>query len=75
MKFKLIVKVVPDIEVVIEASDPTDCLTLAHRCMIALIEAGYSPKLDYAPIEGLPISIEASSMSDFELEGGESKVD
>lgn len=69
-KFKLIVKVVPNIEVTIEANDPTDCLTLAHRCMIALKEAGYVPKLDYAPIEGLPTTLEASSMSAFELEGG-----
>lgn len=67
MKFKLIVKVVPDIEVTIEATNPTDCLTLAHRCMIALKEAGYVPTLDYAPIEGLPLPMKASEMKDVDL--------
>lgn len=64
MKFKLIVKVVPDIEVTIEASDPCVCLNVAGRCIVALREKGFDPKLDFCPIEGLILPMRSSLMHD-----------
>ena len=49
--FKLRIRVDPDIDVLIGASDPVDCITLAHRCMDVLIEGGFEPHLDLVEIE------------------------
>lgn len=67
MKFKVIVRFDPDLKVVLEACDPCVILNLAGRCIIALRKKGFDPKLDYCPIEGLPITMEASMMKDVDF--------
>lgn len=53
--FKLKVFVDPYIEIVIRSHDPVYCVTLAHRCIDLLREAGFDPDLELCEIEGLEI--------------------